>query len=194
MAAVERAYEWLSAGHRIRKMKMTEDEREHLRDLHLLTMKPLLYVANVDEADIGRQLAEVDGLVPVPICAEIEAEMAQLAPDELAEYLEMEGLAEPGLAVLIREAYAVLGLQSFFTHGPNEVRAWTVPVGATAYDAAGEIHTDFQRGFIKADVISYADFDKLGSEAAAKAAGKLRHEGRDYVLADGDLVLFRFNV
>jgi len=157
-------------------------------------MKPMLYVANVDENDIGASLAEIDGVVPVPICAKIESEMAELEPGELAEYLEMEGLVEPGLNALIREAYRLLGLQSFFTAGEQEVRAWTVRVGAKAPEAAGVIHTDFERGFIKAEVISYADYDVLGSEAAAKAAGKLGIEGKEYVVADGDVMHFRFNV
>ncbi len=130
----------------------------------------------------------------MPICAKIESEMSELEPAELAEYLEMEGLAEPGLNALVREAYRLLGLQSFFTAGVQEVRAWTVRVGAKAPEAAGVIHTDFERGFIKAEVISYADYDELGSEAAARAAGKLRVEGKEYVMADGDVVHFRFNV
>ncbi|MEA5076617.1 MAG: DUF933 domain-containing protein, partial [Coriobacteriia bacterium] len=177
-----------------RTMEMTDDERAAIRDLHLLTMKPMLYVANVDESAIGTPLTEIDGIAPVPICAKIESEMSELEPDELAEYLEMEGLAEPGLNALVREAYRLLGLQSFFTAGVQEVRAWTVRVGAKAPEAAGVIHTDFERGFIKAEVISYADYDELGSEAAARAAGKLRIEGKEYVMADGDVVHFRFNV
>ncbi len=185
---------WMEQGHRARTMEMTDDERASVRDLHLLTMKPMLYVANVDEADIGAPLAGIDGIAPVPICAKIESEMAELEAEELQEYLEMEGLAEPGLNALIREAYRLLGLQSFFTAGVQEVRAWTVRVGAKAPEAAGVIHTDFERGFIKAEVISYADYDALGSEAAAKAAGKLRIEGKEYVMADGDVCHFRFNV
>ena len=186
--------DWMQRGHRARTMEMTEDERALVRDLHLLTMKPMLYVANVDESDIGAALPEIDGIAPVPICAKIESEMAELDPAELAEYLEMEGLAEPGLNALVREAYRLLGLQSFFTAGEKEARAWTVRVGAKAPEAAGVIHTDFERGFIKAEVISYPDYDALGSEAAAKAAGKLRIEGKEYVLADGDVMHFRFNV
>ncbi|MDH4139326.1 MAG: redox-regulated ATPase YchF [Coriobacteriia bacterium] len=194
LAAVKRVYEWLSAGHRALKMEMTAEERELLRDLHLLTMKPMLYVANIDEVDIGKRLAEIDGVAPVPICAKIEAEIAELAPEELSEYLEMEGLEEPGLNVLIRAAYELLGLQSFFTAGDRQARAWTVRKGATAYEAAGEIHTDFQRGFIKAEVISWADYVELGGEKGAREAGKLRVEGKDHVVAEGDLIHFRFNV
>ncbi len=189
-----RLFEWLGQGHRALRMEMTPEQRELARDLHLLTMKPLLYVANVDEADIGEPLAEIDGVAPMAICAKIEAEMAELPPEELADYLEMEGLAEPGLNTLIREAYRVLGLMSFFTAGPQEARAWTVRAGAKAPEAAGVIHTDFERGFIKAEVISFADYDRLETEAAAKAAGKLRVEGKDYVVQDGDVVHFRFNV
>ncbi len=185
---------WMEQGHRARTMEMTGEERASVCDLHLLTMKPMLYVANVDEADIGASLAQIDGIAPVPICAKIESEMAELEAEDLQEYLEMEGLTEPGLNALIREAYRLLGLQSFFTAGVQEVRAWTVRVGAKAPEAAGVIHTDFERGFIKAEVISYADYDALGSEAAAKAAGKLRIEGKEYVMADGDVCHFRFNV
>lgn len=185
---------WMEQGHRARTMEMTGEEHAAVRGLHLLTMKPMLYVANVDEADIGQPLAEIDGIAPVPICAKIESEMAELDPGDLAEYLEMAGLVEPGLNALIREAYRLLGLQSFFTAGPQEVRAWTVRVGAKAPEAAGVIHTDFERGFIRAEVISYADYDALGSEAAVKAAGKLRIEGKDYTMADGDVCHFRFNV
>lgn len=194
LAVARRLEEWMAQGHRARTMEMSDDERALIRDLHLLTMKPMLYVANVDESEIGTPLAEIDGIAPVPICAKIESEMAELDPGELAEYLEMEGLAEPGLNTLVREAYRLLGLQSFFTAGEQEARAWTVRVGAKAPEAAGVIHTDFEKGFIKAEVIAYEDYDELGSEAAAKAAGKLRIEGKDYVLADGDVVHFRFNV
>jgi GTP-binding protein YchF len=185
---------WMEQGHRARTMEMSDEERALVYDLHLLTMKPMLYVANVDESEIGQTLPEIDGIAPVPICAKIESEMAELAPDELAEYLEMEGLAEPGLNALIREAYRLLNLQSYFTAGVQEVRAWTVRIGAKAPEAAAVIHTDFERGFIKAEVISYADYDALGSEAAVKAAGKLRIEGKEYVVADGDVMHFRFNV
>ncbi|MBE0476487.1 MAG: redox-regulated ATPase YchF [Coriobacteriia bacterium] len=194
LEVVRRAGEWMDAGHRAGRMEMTPEERELLRDLHLLTMKPMLYVANIDEADIGRELEPIDGVVPVPICASIEAELAQLERDELAEFLEAEGLEEPGLDRLVREAYRTLGLQSFFTHGPKEARAWTVRVGATALEAAGVIHTDFARGFIKAEVVSYDDYVASGGEAGARAAGKLRVEGKDYVVRDGDIIHFRFNV
>lgn len=190
----KRLQEWMGQGHRARNMEMTDAERVLVRDLHLLTMRPMLYVANVDEGALGKELAPIDGQTPVAICAKIESEMAELDPAELVEYLEMEGLEEPGLNALIREAYRLLGLQSYFTAGEKEVRAWTVRVGAKAPEAAAVIHTDFERGFIKAEVISYADYDALGSEAAVKAAGKLRIEGKEYVVADGDVMHFRFNV
>ncbi|MDZ4655804.1 MAG: redox-regulated ATPase YchF [Coriobacteriia bacterium] len=190
----KRVQAWMEQGHRARTMEMTDDERALLRDLHLLTMKPMLYVANIDESDVGKEFAAIDGQQPIPICAKIESEMAELDPAELTEYLEMEGLEEPGLDALIREAYRLLGLHSYFTAGEKEARAWTVRVGAKAPEAAAVIHTDFERGFIKAEVISYADYDALGSEAAVKAAGKLRVEGKEYAVADGDVMHFRFNV
>jgi hypothetical protein len=191
---IKRVQAWMEQGHRARKMSMTDVERELIRDLHLLTMKPMLYVANVDEDALGTPLAEIDGVVPIPICAKVEADLAELDPAEAVEYLQEMGLEEPGLDSLIREAYRLLGLQSYFTAGEKEVRAWTVPVGAKAPQAAGVIHTDFERGFIKAEVISYAEYDALGGEKGAREAGKLRIEGKDYVMADGDVVHFRFNV
>jgi hypothetical protein len=175
-------------------MEMTDDERRAVRDLHLLTVKPMLYVANVDEDEVTSQLPEIDGVTPVPICAKVEAELADLEPDEAAAYLAELGLAEPGLNTLITRAYDLLGLTSYFTAGPKEVRAWTVRRGAKAPEAAGVIHSDFEKGFIKAEVVSYADFDVLGGEKAAREAGRLRIEGRDYVVADGDVMHFRFNV
>jgi ribosome-binding ATPase len=189
-----RVGEWLGQGHRAGRMQMTADERNLLHSLHLLTMKPMLYVANVDENRLHDEVEPIDGVVPIKICAKVEADLAELEPAEAAEYLEAVGLAEPGLNALIREAYRLLGLQSFFTHGEKEARAWTVKTGATAPEAAGVIHTDFQRGFIKAEVVSFVDYDRYGGEAGAKAAGKLRVEGKEYVMRDGDVVHFRFNV
>ena len=194
IAVARRVDAWMGEGHRAGTMPMTAEERELLRDLHLLTMKPMLYVANIDESAIGAELPDIDDVRPIPICAKIESEMADLEAGELAEYLEMEGLEEPGLNTLIREAYRLLGLQSYFTAGVQEVRAWTVRVGAKAPEAAGVIHSDFERGFIKAETISFADYDALETEAAAKAAGKLRIEGKEYVVKDGDVMHFRFNV
>jgi ribosome-binding ATPase YchF (GTP1/OBG family) len=157
-------------------------------------MKPMLYVANVDESQVAETFEPIDGVVPIPICAKVEADLADLAPEEAAEYLDELGLAEPGLNTLIREAYRLLGLQSYFTAGVQEVRAWTIPVGAKAPQAAGVIHTDFERGFIKAEVIAYEDFVALGGEKGAKEAGKMRLEGKEYVVRDGDVVHFKFNV
>ncbi len=191
---VTRLRGWMDQGHRARTMEMTDDERAALRDLHLLTMKPMLYVANVDEAQAGVDLPEVDGVKPIPISARIEAELADLEPEEASEYLAEIGLAEPGLNTLIRAAYGLLGLQSYFTVGPKEARAWTVRVGATTPEAAGVIHTDFERGFIKAEVISYDDYVEYGGEPGSKAAGKMRLEGKEYIVKDGDVVHFKFNV
>lgn len=191
---VKRVQDWMERGHRAGRMEMTAEERAALADLHLLTMKPMLYVANVDEDALGADLEPIDGVEPIAICAKVEAELAELDPAEAAEYLEAVGLTEPGLDALVREAYRLLGLQSYFTAGEKEVRAWTVPIGARAPQAAGVIHTDFERGFIKAEVVSYEDYDRLGGEKAAREAGKLRIEGKEYVIADGDVVHFRFNV
>ena len=191
---VKRMSDWLDQGHRAAKMPMTDDERALLQDLHLLTMKPMLYVANVDEDSLGAELEPIDGVVPVAICAKVEADLAELDEDEAAEYLETLGLAEPGLNTLIREAYRLLGLQSYFTAGVQEVRAWTIPIGAKAPQAAGVIHSDFERGFIKAEVTSFEDYVECGGESGCKAAGKLRIEGKEYVVSDGDVMHFRFNV
>jgi hypothetical protein len=191
---VRRMNDWLAEGHRAVRMEMTPEERVLLRDLHLLTMKPMLYVANVDESQVGADLPEIDGVKPIPICAKVEADLSELEPAEAAEYLESIGLAEPGLNTLIREAYRLLGLQSFFTAGEKEARAWTVPIGARAPQAAGVIHTDFERGFIKAEVVGYEDYVAYGGEKGARDAGRLRLEGKEYVVQDGDVVHFKFNV
>ena len=194
LATMERLQAWMNEGHRARTMEMTDEERESISDLFLLTMKPVLYVANVDEDGLTAELPLIDGIKPIPICAQVEAELAELEPDEAKEYLESLGLEESGLAVLARAAYNLLGLQSYFTAGEMEVKAWTIPIGATAPKAAGVIHGDFERGFIKAETIAYDDYVSLGGEAGAKAAGKLRMEGKDYVVKDGDVMHFRFNV
>jgi GTP-binding protein YchF len=194
LAMMDRLEEWMNQGHRAGKMEMTAEDRVLVYDLHLLTMKPMLYVANVDESQVAESFAPIDGVTPIPICARVEADLADLEPDEAAEYLTELGLSEPGLNALIREAYRLLGLQSYFTAGEIEVRAWTVPIGAKAPQAAGVIHTDFERGFIKAEVIGYEDYVALGGEKGAKEAGKMRLEGKEYVMADGDVVDFKFNV
>ncbi len=160
-------------------------------------MKPMLYVANVDEDAVAAELEEIDGCVPVPICAKIEADIAELSemdPDEAKEYMEALGLSESGLARLINAAYRLLGLQSYFTSGETETRAWTIPIGAKAPQAAGVIHTDFERGFIKAETASYEDYVALGGEKGCRDAGKLRQEGKEYVVQDGDVMHFKFNV
>lgn len=194
LAVAKRLDAWLNEGKRAATMEMTDEERAAAHDLFLLTMKPVLYVANVDEDGLTQDLAPVDGQQPIAVCAEVEAELADLDPTEAAEYLESLGLEHSGLETLARAAYELLGLQSYFTAGELEVKAWTIPVGAKAPQAAGVIHSDFERGFIKAEVASYADYIELGGEAGCKAAGKLRMEGKDYVVADGDVMHFRFNV
>ncbi|WP_028263812.1 redox-regulated ATPase YchF [Atopobium fossor] len=185
---------WLNEGNRAATMEMTEDERTAAHDLFLLTMKPVLYVANVDEDGLNKELAPIDGQQPIAVCAEVEAELADLAPEEAEEYLESLGLEKSGLETLAQAAYKLLGLQSYFTAGEMEVKAWTIPIGAKAPQAAGVIHSDFERGFIKAEVASYEDYVTLGGEAGCKAAGKLRIEGKEYVVSDGDVMHFRFNV
>ena len=171
-----------------------------LRELHLLTTKPFLYVFNVDEEELGNAafLDELRALVApaeaVFMDAKVESELIELPDDEARELLESIGQSEPGLHQLIRVGFRTLGLQTYLTAGPKEARAWTIPVGATAPEAAGVIHSDFQRGFIKAEIVSYDDLVAAGSMAAAKAAGKVRMEGKDYIMKDGDVVEFRFNV
>ena len=193
----------INDGRPARAAKVPPDDDKAWRMLQLLTSKPALYVCNVDEAcaDRGNDFylkvearAARDKAKAVVISAQIEAEIAQLEPAERAEFLETLGLTEPGLNRLIREAYALLGLQTFFTAGPKESRAWTVPMGATAPQAAGVIHTDFEKGFIRAETITYDDYVRLNGEAGAREAGKLRSEGKEYVVRDGDVLHFRFNV
>lgn len=181
-----------------------EDEAKAMKQMGLLTVKPILYVCNVNEDDAvdGNDLtqkvqamAEAQGAQTVVICASIEAEIAQLeTAEEKEEFLSDLGLTEPGLSRIIKAGYTLLNLQTYFTCGPKETRAWTIPVGAKAPEAAGVIHTDFQKGFIKAEVIAYSDYVDLNGEQGAKDQGKMRQEGKDYDVADGDVILFRFNV
>jgi GTP-binding protein YchF len=191
---------WLNDGNRALTYAFGEGDRELVSDLHLITMKPLMYVANVDESAVGAgapELEPIEGIVPLPISAKVEADIAELAevdPEEAAEFLATLGLEASGLERLAREAYALLGLQSFFTAGEMEVKAWTIPVGAKAPQAAGVIHSDFERGFIKAETASFADYIEYGGEAGLRAAGKLRQEGKEYVVQDGDVMHFKFNV
>ena len=194
LSVAKRLQEWLNEGKHAADMDMTDDERAAAHDLFLLTMKPILYVANVDEDALSKPAPLVGGVEAIPVCAEVEAELAELDPKEAAEYLESLGLECSGLATLAQAAYKLLGLQSYFTAGEMEVKAWTVRIGAKAPEAAGVIHSDFERGFIKAEVASYTDYVELGGEAGCKAAGKLRMEGKEYVVQDGDVMHFRFNV
>ena len=197
LAIAQRLQAWLNEGNRAATLDMTEEERAAAHDLFLLTMKPILYVANVDEDALGEEPPTIDGAQVVPISAKVEAELAELAeedPEEAAEYLADLGLERSGLETLAQAAYQLLGLQSYFTAGEMEVKAWTIPVGAKAPQAAGVIHSDFERGFIKAEVAAYEDYVALGGEAGCKAAGKLRMEGKEYVVQDGDIMHFRFNV
>jgi GTP-binding protein YchF len=199
---LERVRSNLDAVRPVRAQQLSEEELRDIRELHLLTAKPVMYVANVAENGFkgNPHLAAVEkhavseGAVVVPVCAAIEAEIAQLEESERAEFLAELGLEEPGLNRVIRAAYRLLGLQTFFTAGPKEVRAWTVRAGASAPQAAGVIHTDFERGFIRAEVIGFADYIAGKGEAGAREAGKLRLEGKDYIVHEGDVMHFRFNV
>jgi GTP-binding protein YchF len=202
LSLVNLALEQLNQGRPARAAKVPADDAKPWAMLQLLTSKPALYVCNVDEgsAATGNALSELvaaraakDGAKSVVISAKIDSEIAVLEADERAEFLETLGLAEPGLNVLIREAYSLLGVQTYFTVGPKEARAWTIPVGATAPQSAGVIHTDFEKGFIRAETIAFDDYVRLNGEAGAKEAGKLRLEGKDYVVKDGDVMHFRFN-
>jgi hypothetical protein len=186
----------------VRSLGLSKEEALQIRDLFLLTMKPVMYIANVNEdgfennpyLDAVNRHAEQEGAIVVPVCAAIEAELVELEDDEKQEFLDELGLDEPGLNRVIRGGYQLLNLQTYFTAGEKEVRAWTVPIGATAPKAAAVIHTDFERGFIRAETIHYDDFITCGGEHGAREAGKLRVEGKDYIVKDGDVMHFRFNV
>ncbi|MGR8981184.1 MAG: redox-regulated ATPase YchF [Gammaproteobacteria bacterium] len=199
---LENVLKHLDAGEPVRAMALSEEEKALIKELCLLTVKPTMYIANVQDdgfennpyLDQVRELAENEGAMVVPICAAIEAEIAQLDDDEKKEFLDDLGLEEPGLNRVVRAGYALLNLATYFTAGVKEVRAWTIPVGASAPQAAGVIHSDFERGFIRAEVISYADFVAYKGEQGAKDAGKWRLEGKDYIVKDGDVMHFRFNV
>jgi ribosome-binding ATPase len=201
-ALFERVKVQLDAVRPVRAMVLTTEERRDLRELQLLTAKPVMYVANVAEHGFKNnplltaleQRAAAEGALVVPVCAAIEAEIAQLEEAERSEFLAELGLQEPGLDRVIRAGYRLLGLETFFTAGPKEVRAWTVRAGSTAPQAAGVIHTDFERGFIRAEVIAFADYLAGNGEAGARDAGKLRLEGKEYLVQEGDVMHFRFNV
>jgi len=200
VAALRKVRAVLDQGRPARSAELTREEHAVLRPLFLLTMKPTMYVANVAENGSPAALAAVpryaekEGAHVVPISAALEAQIADMPEEDKKLFLEDMGMQEPGLNRVVRAAYDLLGLQTYFTAGPKEVRAWTIPAGATAPQAAGVIHTDFERGFIRAEVATYDDFVAHGGEQGAKEAGKLRLEGKDYVVRDGDVIHFRFNV
>ena len=201
--ALEKAKEAADRGTPLRAVDFTDEAAETLRELNLITLKPVLYVANVTESDLGRETpllqkvrsvaAQKKGEIVV-ICGELEAQISQLPLAERTDFLNEMGLEESGLTALIRAAYKLLDLETFFTAGPKEGRAWTIHRGSKAPQAAGKIHSDFERGFIRAETIAYNDYVSLAGEQGAKAAGKMRSEGKDYVVQDGDVILFRFNV
>jgi GTP-binding protein YchF len=192
----------LNEGKSARSLGLDDDEKALIRDLFLLTLKPLMYIANVKEdgftnnpyLDVVRKRAESEGAQVVPVCAAIEEELAQLDDADKLAFLQDMGLDEPGLNRVIRAAYMLLGLQTYFTAGEKEVRAWTVKKGSTAPQAAGVIHTDFERGFIRAETIGFDDFVKYKGESGSRDAGRLRLEGKDYIVKEGDVLHFRFNV
>ncbi|MEC7460209.1 MAG: redox-regulated ATPase YchF [Pseudomonadota bacterium] len=202
VALLEKVKVHLDTAQPVRTLELYKEEQANLKSLHLLTCKPVMYIANVDEEGFSdnphletvKRIAAGEGAEVVAICNKLEAEIAELENEEKAEFLQDLGMDEPGLDRVIRAGYSLLGLQTYFTAGPKEVRAWTVKAGATAPEAAGVIHTDFEKGFIRAEIVGYADYVNNGGELGAKDAGKWRLEGKDYVVADGDVIHFRFNV
>ena len=202
VAVLEKCQAALNEGKPLRAVSFYEEEKAVLRTLFLLTAKPVMYVANVREngfennphLDAVRAHAEREGAPVVAVCAAIEAEIADMGEEDKRMFLTDMGMSEPGLDRVVHTGYALLGLQTFFTAGPKEVRAWTIHRGDTAPHAAAVIHTDFEKGFIRAEVISYADYIACKGEQGAKEAGKMRLEGKDYVVQDGDVIYFRFNV
>lgn len=202
MTILQKVLAELEEGKLVRLMGLSDDELKELRDLHLLTVKPMMYIANVNEdgfennplLDSVKALADEQNAIVVAICASLEEEIAQLDDEDKADFLEEMGQDEPGLNRVIRAGYELLGLQTYFTAGVKEVRAWTVKKGATAPQAAGVIHTDFEKGFIRAEVTAYQDYVDHKGDTGAKAAGKQRLEGKEYIVQDGDVMHFRFNV
>jgi len=202
VAVLEKVRAHLDEGLMVRTLGLSEDEALQVRDLQLLSIKPTMYIANVSEdgfennpyLDQVAEHAEKEGAAVVAVCASIEEELVELDEAEKKDFLDEMGLEEPGLNRVIRVGYSLLGLQTYFTAGVKEVRAWTVAVGATAPQAAAVIHTDFEKGFIRAETMAYDDFIEYGGEAGAKEAGKLRVEGKEYIVQDGDVLHFRFNV
>ena len=201
-AILEKIQPLLDEGKPARAADLDDEERKLVRGFGLMTLKPTMYIANVAEdgfennphLDAVKKLAAEENAIVVPLCNQIEAEISLLEDEDRAEFLEAMGMEEPGLNVVIRAGYSLLGLQTYFTAGVQEVRAWTVKVGATAPQAAGVIHTDFEKGFIRAECIAYDDFVQYNGEAGAKEAGKWRLEGKTYIVQDGDVLHFRFNV
>ena len=202
IAVLQKLLPALENGEMARSVALSDDEKTTIRSYNLLTMKPTMYIANVNDdgfennpyLDKVRAIAATENAIVVPVCAEIESEIAELDDEEKAEFMADLGLTEPGLNRVIRGGYQLLNLQTYFTAGVKEVRAWTIPVGATAPQAAGKIHTDFEKGFIRAVVVGYDDYIQFKGEQGAKEAGKRREEGKDYIVKDGDVILFRFNV
>jgi GTP-binding protein YchF len=202
VALLQRVAQALEAGDPVRSIDFSVEEKRDLHEFHFITGKPVLYIANVAEdglennplVDVVRGIADAEGAELVVVSNKIESELAELDDEERSEFLQELNLSEPGLHRVIRAGYKLLGLQQYFTAGPKEVRAWTIPVGAKAPQGAGVIHTDFEKGFIRAEVIGFDDYVSLGGEAGAKDAGRWRLEGKEYELQDGDVVHFRFNV
>jgi len=201
-AALEKCLPHLSNAGMLRSLDLTEEDKAAIRYLSFLTLKPTMYIANVNEdgfennpyLDQVRAIAEKEGSVVVAVCAAVESDIAELEDEDRAEFMAELGLEEPGLNRVIRAGYELLRLQTYFTAGVKEVRAWTIPVGATAPQAAGKIHTDFEKGFIRAQTIAFEDFVAYKGEQGAKEAGKMRSEGKDYIVKDGDVMNFLFNV
>ena len=201
-ALIEKILPHLNEAQPLRSFDLSEDELAQLQSLSMLTIKPTMYIANVEEdgfednplLDTVRDIAQSENAVVVPVCNKLEAEIAELEDEEKDEFLQELGLEEPGLNRVIRAGYDLLGLHTYFTAGVKEVRAWTIPLGATAPQAAGKIHTDFEKGFIRAEIVAYDDYTNYKGESGAKEAGKWRLEGKDYIVKDGDVIHFRFNV
>lgn len=202
MAVLEKCLSQLENARMLRALDLSKEEKDRVKYLGFLTLKPTMYIANVNEDGFEnnpylvtvREIAAQEGSVVVAVCAAVEADIAQLDPQERSEFMKDLGLEEPGLNRVIRAGYTLLNLQTYFTAGVKEVRAWTIPIGATAPQAAGKIHTDFEKGFIRAQTISYLDFIACKGEQGAKEAGKMRAEGKDYIVKDGDVMNFLFNV
>lgn len=202
LVVLEKVKAHLDEGLTLRSLELEKEEKAAIQYINFLTIKPTMYIANVNDDDFEnnpfldkvREIAAQENAVVVPVCAEIEAELSELDDEDKKEFMDDLGLEEPGLNRVIRAGYELLNLQTYFTAGVKEVRAWTIPVGATAPQAAGKIHTDFERGFIRAQTIGFDDYIEFKGESGAKEAGKMRQEGKDYIVKDGDVMNFLFNV